>query len=89
MWVSLRRGDLNFKLQRSGPGQPIGPVAFDLSVDPAESRDVLDTGRSAHWDAITALENYKARLVAAYREPHGEVLDEAERVEQLKALGYL
>ncbi len=89
MWVSLRRGEMVFKLQRSAPGRPIEPMAFDLATDPIESLDVLDMDRRSHRDAISALEQYKARLVAAYRESTTDPMDEPERLEQLEALGYL
>jgi arylsulfatase A-like enzyme len=89
MWVSLRRGDMHFKLQRPGPDEEITAMAFDLAADPAETTDVLDRGRMTHTEAIADLELYKARLVAAYREPTDGLLNDRDRVERLKALGYL
>jgi arylsulfatase A-like enzyme len=89
IWVSLRRDDMHFKLQRSAPGQPIRPAAFDLRVDPGETRNLFDTRRPSHADAVSALHAYKDRLVTSYRPPADEGLTEADRVEQLRALGYL
>jgi arylsulfatase A-like enzyme len=89
IWVSLREGDLNYRL-RSLDGH-FALEAFDLASDPAQTRDLYRTDSARHADAGERLERYKAHLVASYshEEAKAASLPDDEEAEALRSLGYI
>jgi arylsulfatase A-like enzyme len=86
LWVAVRDRDLVFKLRPSEPGV-FHTVAYDVSTDPAESRDVFDPSNPLHVARARELAEYKARLVAACT-GEGE-LSQKEILKRLEGLGYV
>ncbi len=92
MEVALRRGDYTYKL-RSLNGHTFIPEAFNRTTDRWESHDILDLAHAEHQEAIEALHQYKARLIASLQTP---ALDNPEQShtqddyeDALRALGYI
>jgi arylsulfatase A-like enzyme len=89
IWVSLREGDLNYRL-RSLDGH-FALEAFDLASDPTQTRNLYRTDSARHADAGERLERYKAHLVASYshEEAKAASLPDDEEAEALRSLGYI
>jgi len=81
MWTSIRRGTRYLRLANSGDGT-FAASAYELATDPLALRPLAPTPEER-----VALERYKERLVANYRDERG--VDEAEIEADLKDLGYV
>ena len=80
------------KLAKLSADGPIEPALFDLAADPQERDNLFDASSPDHGQLVDRLVAYKRRLVAAYlRKPpdEGNGLSEEERLERLRALGYI
>ena len=93
IWVSVRIGDMVYKLAKSSFGrEEIGPLVFDLHNDPEERHNLFDPGESRHQKVMERLRKYKGNLVASCRLRYSDLetdVPEDERREKLKALGYI
>ncbi len=83
-WVGARSGDWMFK--RTFDGADWRYEAYDLSVDPRETRDRFDPDDPRHREMAAELDRYRERLIAGATA--SEVLDDEDR-RNLEALGYL
>ena len=93
IWVGLRSGDLLFK-HRTLRGGGWVTQAFDLAVDPGETNDIFDPASPGHLAKARRLKAYKASLEAGFLEHEAMrqlelPIDEQERLEALKSLGYV
>ena len=94
MWVSVRRGDLAYKLCRlEPPNAPNGfvPFVFDWTNDPTESVNLLDPADAEQNAVFEQLESYRRGLVEACKawEENPDGLAEHESVDLLRQLGYV
>lgn len=91
-WVAIRRGDFVWKY-RSLEDQTFIFQAFDVSQDPAESRNLFDATDPQHQEMSTELKRYKDNLVRSYREwqsaPPPVELGEREELNRLRSMGYV
>lgn len=88
MWVSLRDGDMVFKLIRPSGGA-FEPKAFDLASDPRETVDVFDPTDPGHVAAAARLRAYKRSLVEAARSSRSRPIVQERRMRLLRSLGYV
>ena len=90
MWVSARRGDEGYRLQRL-PGRDWEVTLSDLSRDPSDDSNLFDPGDSAHRAMAEELRSYKRLLEGDARESmlREEPISEARNVLLLKLLGYI
>jgi arylsulfatase A-like enzyme len=86
MWVGVRSKDL-FYLSRSLDGSSFETVVRDWASDPAQEHDLFDPANPEHQRMVRELADYKARLVAAYRDR--KLPDPVHEAELLEALGYI
>lgn len=90
MWAAVRTNDLYFK-RVSGNGRDFVTQLFDLAVDREQRHDLFDPANRRHRRMEQLLETYKSELNRGYWEhlrPRTEEEDQ-ERIEALRALGYL
>jgi len=86
MGVGVRDRDLFARWRNRGDGTFVHEL-FDLARDPLATHDLYDAADPEHARLARFLEDYKARLVAAYGADRGV---DAERIEaDLRALGYV
>lgn len=92
-WVSVRIGDMVFKLAKSGPDpEEIGPLVFDLAKDPEERVNLFEGTERGHQKIFNELRQYKENLISACRRRYSDMapgMQEDERLEKLKSLGYI
>jgi arylsulfatase A-like enzyme len=90
MWVSVRIGDLVYKLERRELG-PLERAVYDWSTDSTESRNLYEPESTAHAAAFERLESYRQAFIQSYREARADLdgLPTEERLEMLRAMGYV
>jgi arylsulfatase A-like enzyme len=93
IWVSARANDLLVKYRYDGAGNFLYE-AFDLAVDPKETRNIFDAEDATQRKLVEQLDRYRKILIDAHvdpreKAPEGPQPDEATMIKQLRALGYI
>ena len=93
VWVSARANDLVVKYRYDGAGQFMYE-AFDVAIDPKETRNIFDAEDGRQRELIEQLHRYRKILIDAHVDPRetapeGSQPDEATLIKQLRALGYI
>ncbi len=93
IWVSARANDLLVKYRYDGAGNFLYE-AFDLAVDPKETRNIFDAEDARQSKLVEQLDRYRKILIDAHvdpreKAPEGPQPDEATMIKQLRALGYI
>ncbi len=86
IWVSLRDGDLVYKLARRG-GRELERLVHDLSRDPTEQRNLYDPADAAQGKRFEELERYRAAL--RRRLDAGTGTAQPRSLDLLRRLGYV
>jgi arylsulfatase A-like enzyme len=91
MWVSVREGDLVFKITSDESGTFRAHV-YDWEADPSETKDLFDPHDAHQMSMMQRLNGYKNEIIGAYDSSQGiagaRALTERQK-ELLRALGYL
>ena len=88
IWTRVRKSDLVAK-RLSRDGERFALEVFDLARDPGEAHDLRDPSSREEAELDAELERYQARLVEGFEQRGGEELSTDERLERLRALGYV
>jgi arylsulfatase A-like enzyme len=91
MWVSVRSGDLFYKLRRLD-GRDLTPAVYDLARDPGESENLFDPDDATQAAMLARLERYRRSMITGYEFWEGRAkggLSDEEQLELLRSLGYV
>jgi hypothetical protein len=91
VWVSVRKGDLVYKLTKQPDGS-FGFKVYDLARDPEERHDLFRSDDPEHAAMAERLERYKEALIVAHDAAEAEkATREVDRreLEALRELGYV
>lgn len=90
MWVSVRSGNLFYKLRRLSPAG-FTPFLFDIGADPTELHNLFDPDDADQQSMFSRLEEYRGHLLRGFgaAEEGIDLVPEAEKIRLLRSLGYI